>query len=268
MIGQSLREVLAYHAQAIGDPTRPLSHLVDPTYGEYRRVSKHNELRAKVWGEHVLGWEQDVFPSEANGIFWTGHPENPTGRAWHRATLAKFVDQTQGLLTIVDEAYLPFFPDEAERTMVGEVVGRENLLVLRSLSSFYAIPGLRVGYAVGSPDMVTRLRQYQDPWSVPAHAEAAALAALDDPGYRERSVRAVAEESKRLVDRLWDDPRAASRLARSGPAGFGPAACPITPSSRSPRPIGTRSGSRRRWLAEGSSSANAPTFPVWKSARS
>ena len=54
--------------------------LTDPTYAEYRRISKHNELRAKVWGEHILGWEQDVLPREAHGIFWTGHPNNPTGR--------------------------------------------------------------------------------------------------------------------------------------------------------------------------------------------
>jgi threonine-phosphate decarboxylase len=206
LIGQSLREVLAYHAQALGDPSRPLSHLVDPTYAEYRRVSKHNELRAKVWGEHVLGWEQDVLPRDANGIFWTGHPDNPTGRAWDRATLTKFVDETLGLLTVVNESSLPFFPDEAERTMVGDAGTRENLLVLRSFSNFYAIPGLRVGYAIAPPDMVTRIRQYQDPWTVAYPAEAAALAALDDVDYRQRSVTMLAEESKRLVDRLWDIP--------------------------------------------------------------
>ena len=204
LIGQSLREVLAFHAQSLGDPSRPLSHFVDPTYGEYRRVSARNELRAKVWGEHVLGWEQDVLPREANGIFWTGHPNNPTGRAWDRSTLSAFVDETLGLLTIVDEGYLPFLPDEADRTLVGSAASRDNLLVLRSFSSFYAIPGLRVGYAIAPPDMVTRLRQYQDSWTVTAPAEAAALAALDDREYVGRTVELVARESARLVDRLWE----------------------------------------------------------------
>ncbi len=68
------------------------------------------------------------------------------------------------------------------------------------------MPGLRVGYAIAPPDMVTRLRQYQDPWTVTAPAEAAALAALDDAEYRERSVDLIAEESRRLVDRLWEIP--------------------------------------------------------------
>jgi len=206
LIGQSLREVLAFHAQAIGDPNRPLAHLVDPTYAEYRRASKHNELRAKVWGEHVLGWQQDVLPRDANGLFWTGHPENPTGRAWDRSTLASFVDETQGLLSVVDETYLPYFPDEADRTMIPAVASRENLLVLRSFSSFYALPGLRVGYAVGPPDMVRRLRQFQDPWTVTAPAEAAAIAALGDSDYRSETVERTAFESRRLLEQLWGLP--------------------------------------------------------------
>ena len=184
----------------------PLSHFTDPSYGEYRRVSKHNELRAKVWGEHVLGWSQDALPREANGIFWTGHPDNPTGRAWDRATLESFVEETLGLLTIVNEVYLPFLSDEADRTMISSAASRENVLVLRSLSSFYAMPGLRVGYAIGPPDMVTRLRQFQDPWTVTAAAEAAALEAIADDEYRQRSVELIARESSRLVDRLWDIP--------------------------------------------------------------
>lgn len=206
LIGQSLREVLAYHAQALGDPSRPLSHLVDPTDGEYRRVSKQNELRAQVWGEHILGWEQEVLPRQANGIFWTGHPDNPTGRAWNPSVLTRFVDETLGLLTVVNESLLPFFSDEAERSMIPAAATRENLLVLRSFSSFYAIPNLRVGYAIAPPDMVKRIRQYQDHWSVSAIAEAAAIAALDDREYRERTRAMVPIETGRLVDRLWDIP--------------------------------------------------------------
>ena len=206
LAGQSLREVLAYHAQALGDPSRPLAHLVDPAYGEYRRASASNELRAKVWGEHVLGWAQDVFPEGAAGIFWTGHPNNPTGRAWDRDALEARVDAAVGMLTVVDEGSLPFLPDEADRSMVASAARRDNLLVLRSLTKFYGMPGLRVGYAVAPPDLVTRVRQYQDPWSVAAPAEAAALAALDDAEYRERTLDLVPAESARVLGRLWEIP--------------------------------------------------------------
>ena len=207
LIGQSLRDVLAFHAQALGDLSLPLAHLVDPSSPSYRRASSRNELRAKVWGEHVLGWSQDVFPRAAAGIFWTGHPNNPTGRAWDRETLRGLASESLGLLTVVDESSLPFFADEADRTMIPVASNRDNVLVLRSFSQFYAMPGLRVGYAIAPPDMVTRLRQFQDANTVSASAEAGAMVAIEDQGYRDRTVERVAVESPRFADRLWDIPQ-------------------------------------------------------------
>ncbi|MDR3637206.1 MAG: aminotransferase class I/II-fold pyridoxal phosphate-dependent enzyme [Isosphaeraceae bacterium] len=206
LIAQSLREVLALHALQRGDPMMPVSHLVEPTYGEYRRVSVLNELRTEAWGGHVLGWTQEGFPSNAAGVFWTGHPNNPTGRVWERKALLESIDASLGLLTVVDEAFLPFLPDEEQQSLVSAVPERENLLVLRSLTKIHALPGLRVGYAVASADMVTRLRQYQDPWTITGAAEAAALEALDDREHGDRTVRFVAEEATRVEERLWDIP--------------------------------------------------------------
>src|SRR5262249_40946907 len=77
-----------------------------------------NGLRTKIWDDHVLGWIQDVFPEDATGVFWTGHPNNPTARAWDRAHLLGLIDRSPNLLSVVDEAYLPFFPDEADGTPI------------------------------------------------------------------------------------------------------------------------------------------------------
>src|SRR5262249_6920700 len=152
LIGQSLREVLALHAYECGTPAMPVSHLVEPTYGEYRRASVLNELRTEAWAGHVLDWRQESFPQAAAGGLWTGHPDNPTGRAWDRAELLAYIDRSLGLLTVVDETFLPFVAGEAERTLVGAAATRDNVFVLRSLTHLYAMPGLRIGYAVTSPD--------------------------------------------------------------------------------------------------------------------
>jgi threonine-phosphate decarboxylase len=204
LIGQCLREVLALHARELGDPKMALSHIVEPTYGEYRRTSILNELRLESWSKHILGWEQDFLPRSAAGIFWTGHPNNPTGRAWNRDRLLKLVDDTQGLLVVVDEAFLPFLSDEQQRSVASAAANRPNLLVLRSLTKMYAMPGLRIGYAISSVDMVTRLREFQNPWTVTAPAEAAAFAALCDVAHREKSIAMVADESQRVLEHLWD----------------------------------------------------------------
>lgn len=204
LIAQSLREVLALHAREVGDGDMPLAHLIEPTYGEYRRASVLNELRTLVYRKPTMGWDLDFLPQAANGIYWTGNPISPVGRAWERATLLKKVDAAQGLLVVVDEAYLPFYADEAARTVTTAAASRTNLLALRSVTKIYAMPGIRVGYAVTSADMVSRLRQYQNPWSVDSPSEAALLAALDDDEYLERSIELIEAESAWLTDRLWD----------------------------------------------------------------
>ena len=206
LVGQAVRDGLLQSSRDAGDPDRPVSHLTEPTYGEYRRTAAQNGLRTKVWDSHTLGWDLDFMPQSAQGIVWTCSPNNPTGRAWDRGRLLDLIDRTPEGVTVVDEAYLPFLPDEAERTVVPSVVDREHLIVMRSMTKIYATPGLRVGYAVASPDMVARLRRSQQPWTVTTAAEVAALASLDDDDYLQRTIELIASESVRMTDRLWDVP--------------------------------------------------------------
>ncbi len=206
LIGQMYRESQGRPGREPVVPGVPLAHLVEPTYGEYRRTSAQNGLDSRVWGEHALGWIQDDEPEGAAGIFWTGHPNNPTGRAWDRARLLGLIDRNPSLLTVVDEAYLPFLPDEDERTLIRAAASRENLIVLRSMTKIFAFPGLRIGYAVAAPETINRLRRSQQPWSVTTAAEVAAIAALDDDEYLARTIEYIGTESTRLTDGLWDVP--------------------------------------------------------------
>jgi threonine-phosphate decarboxylase len=128
------------------------------------------------------------------------------GHAWKRERLLKGVDEAQDLLVVVDEAYISFYPDEAERTVVAEAPSRKNLLVLRSVTKIFGIPGLRVGYAVASAEMVKLLKEFQNPWSVDSPSEAALLACLKEEEYLARTVEVVKEESKSLTERIWDIP--------------------------------------------------------------
>lgn len=206
LLAQSLRESLRRRAEDLGEPKMPLSHLVEPVYAEYRRAASLNELRTEVWNRHALDWSIDFLPRSARGIYWTGNPVSPLGHVWERDRLLRLVDAARDLLVVVDEAYLSFLPDEAERTVVRAAALRTNLVTLRSVTKIFAMPGLRVGYAVASEEMVRRLRQYQNPWSVDSAAEAALLAALDDDEYLERTLDLVGAQSAWLIDRLWDIP--------------------------------------------------------------
>jgi threonine-phosphate decarboxylase len=206
MVNQCLREDLLKQARDLGDPEMPVSHLVEPTYGEYKRSAAQNNLRTKDWDATTLGWDQDFEFPGARGVVWTCHPNNPTGRAWERDRLLRLIDRKPAGVTVVDEAYLSFLPDEKARTVVPAVVGRENLIVMRSMTKIYAIPGLRIGYLVASPSMISRLKRCLQPWTVSTAAEAAAIASLDDDEYLQRTIDLIAAESARLTDRLWEIP--------------------------------------------------------------
>ncbi|WP_435010872.1 pyridoxal phosphate-dependent aminotransferase [Tundrisphaera lichenicola] len=206
LIGQMYRESLGRAGRDPAQSDIPLAHLVEPTYGEYRRTSAQNGLSTRIWGEHALGWIQDDEPEGASGIFWTGHPNNPTGRAWERSRLLGLIKRNPTLLTVVDEAYLPFLPDEDERSVIPDAAELDNLIVLRSMTKIFAFPGLRIGYAVAAPELINRLRRSQQPWSVTTAAEYAAIAALDDDEYLARTIEYIGIESARLTDRLWDIP--------------------------------------------------------------
>jgi threonine-phosphate decarboxylase len=204
LVAQSHRDVLAVRAREVGDKEMPLAHLIEPTYGEYRRASALNGLRARSYGQPTMGWGLEFLPHAANGIYWTGNPISPMGMAWDRTVLLRAVDEAQSLFVVVDEAYLPFFRDETARTVTKAATCRMNLLALRSVTKIYAMPGIRIGYAVTSSDMVSRLGRYQNPWSVDSPSEAALLAALDDDEYLPRSIALIEEESAWLTERLWE----------------------------------------------------------------
>lgn len=109
-------------------------------------------------------------PEDADLVI-VGNPTNPTG-VLHPANLLTAL-QRKGRLLVVDEAFMDAVPGEPE-SLVGEQ-GRE-LVVVRSLTKHWSIPGIRAGYVVGDGSVIRALAREQTPWSVSAPAIAAMLA--------------------------------------------------------------------------------------------
>ena len=114
----------------------------------------------------------------------------------------KRFQQVNGYL-IVDEAFVDFHPS---CSVLQDVAKSRNLIVIRSFTKFYALPGLRIGYMVGPSHVVTRIRELLPPWTVNNLALAAALAALQDSAYRRRSVAWLRRERARFMSRLRELP--------------------------------------------------------------
>jgi len=129
------------------------------------------------------------------------NPNSPTGRAVSRSSIRQLLQTAQQVKAhlIVDEAFVDFCHS---CSVLNDVAKSQKLIVIRSFTKFFAIPGLRIGYVVGPRDSVARIRGLLPPWSVNSLAQAAAKAALQDSAYRHRSVALIRRERVRFMSRL------------------------------------------------------------------
>jgi histidinol-phosphate aminotransferase len=118
-----------------------------------------------------------IAASSAAAFFLTS-PNAPTGVAFSNADLERVLASFPGVL-VVDEAYAPF----ARENALPLLARYPRLVVVRTLSKAYALAGIRVGYALGAPEVIDLLDRVRDSYNVNRLSQAAALAALQDPTY-------------------------------------------------------------------------------------
>ena len=129
------------------------------------------------------------------------NPNSPTGQACDAESVLDLarLAQRRGLWLVVDETFADYCE---ERSILPKRSLFSRVVVLRSFTKFYGLPGLRVGYAVAVPAVVERLRSRMPPWSVNAMGQVAAVAALNDAAYVGRSLSFMRNERARFIARL------------------------------------------------------------------
>lgn len=132
--------------------------IVIPAFAEYEdacRMHNHQLL--------FLDWSKLLeLPTLTSDLVFICNPNNPTGVIFEH--LVTWIAQNPQTLFIVDEAFIDFtrsFP-----TVIPLLDQQANLVIMRSLTKTYAIPGLRLGYVVSSPVIISRLKAWKQPWTV------------------------------------------------------------------------------------------------------
>ncbi|MBQ1615141.1 MAG: aminotransferase class I/II-fold pyridoxal phosphate-dependent enzyme, partial [Selenomonas sp.] len=133
-----------------------------------------------------------------------GNPNNPTGQLLSREQLERFLTFTESrqIWTVVDESFLDFLPADNMYSVRDLTCQYKHLFVVRSLTKFYAMPGLRLGFASGHAALIERLEQAKDVWNVNSLAQVAGVAALGLKEYHKRSRAFVKTEKDWLYERL------------------------------------------------------------------
>lgn len=139
--------------------------------------------------------------AESHTAVFFCNPNSPTGRvvtARSLRTLYRKIEEA-GLWMVVDEAFIDFCPSHS---LIKEISNARRLLILRSFTKFYGMPGIRLGYLVGAPETVATIRRLLPPWSVSHFAQEAGVAAVGNVRYRQRSVKFMQQERPRFMRQL------------------------------------------------------------------
>ncbi|MCW6053172.1 threonine-phosphate decarboxylase CobD [Lyngbya sp. CCAP 1446/10] len=206
------------------------TYLVTPAFGDYLRA-------LKAFGAQVLDcplnlksldWETGsglvtddlsvsngslVSPSlaipvplalDADRGLLLNNPHNPTGLLFAREAIRPYLEHLA--LVVVDEAFMDFLPPAEQESSIAKIEEFPNLVILRSLTKFYSLPGLRMGCAIAHPDILRRWQLLRDPWPVNALAAAAAAAAVRDAVFDRQTWDWLPVARRELFEGLADLP--------------------------------------------------------------
>jgi len=138
-------------------------------------------------------------------MVFLANPDNPTGTAFSRAELERFLERVPPeTFVVLDEAYFEYVRWSEYPNGLDYVQERRNMVVLRTYSKIYGLAGLRLGYGVMQPDVVDYLNRTRMPFNVSSVAQAAGVAALDD----QEHVRTTRETAWRELDYVTPQLRA------------------------------------------------------------
>lgn len=116
-------------------------------------------------------------------------PNNPTGKMVSEQEIAKIAHHNPDITVLVDEAYIDFIP--GAQSIAGQY---KNVFTLNSLTKFYSIPGLRLGFGVFPTNVAKKIQQYISPWAVNSFAALAGRACLADQGFAGTAAKLMAEK--------------------------------------------------------------------------
>ena len=174
-----------------------------PSFGEYRRTLENSSVVVIPWRlSHDEGFKYEIdeilkaLLDHACDAILLANPQNPSGVLWEAEKIQRLIEiAAQRCITVLlDEAFIDYCPVDSFTRQSTEWA---NVVVFRSLTKFFAVPGLRVAYAVSNPLITEAVSRLIAPWPITGFASDAVCAALQDRTYAEESRLANARR------RLW-----------------------------------------------------------------
>lgn len=191
-----------------------LAAIITPTFSEYEYACLAAKCETLFWPSSALedfncDWGK-FFKKHGKqiGALFLANPNNPTGKLIPKDELLRLVKTAKeyNFLLIVDEAFIEFVEDYHPYSLINEAVNASHLVVIRSLTKFYAIPGLRLGYGIGKSSLIEKLKSRQFPWNINSLAQSIGEILLDQKDYQEETCSLIKQEREILYQFFIEHP--------------------------------------------------------------
>jgi threonine-phosphate decarboxylase len=197
--------------------------LLSPSFYEYGRAARIAGAEtgfvrlSPCEGFAVPSLERLAEQLEGFDAFFLANPNNPTGTLFPQELTMALASRFPDKWFFVDEAFIQFLPDFPEASLMKRVQAFRNIVVVHSLTKFYALPGLRLGALVAHPDTIGRLCDFKEPWTVNVAAEGVARELASCGEYESALMALMATERERMLSALSSMP---AMRAAGGAANF------------------------------------------------
>ncbi len=183
--------------------------VVTPAFSEYENALEISQADCQI--DFFETREEEGFELRIEGVLsaltqgydalYLANPNALTGILAEKKDLLRILARTEQekIWFILDEAFIDFIEEESSKAAA---LTSSRLIILRSMSKFYALPGLRVGYMISNPEVIHEFARRKEPWTVNAMAQMAASASLKDSGYIVRTQKTIRLERERLIEGL------------------------------------------------------------------
>jgi threonine-phosphate decarboxylase len=204
IVGNGAIEILYNFCFAfLSKSTKVLIHV--PTFQEYETAVKLSNSKISYFKSLNLSKNIDSFISQIpkNGCVFLCNPNNPTGELLSKKELLSIIIVAKKLKTIIfiDECFIELVP-ESDESVISYIKKYDNLFILRSLTKSFGLPGLRIGYACGSQQIIKILQNIKIPWSVNSLAQDAANVVIKNKSHLKKSNIIIKKELKYLEDNI------------------------------------------------------------------
>jgi threonine-phosphate decarboxylase len=199
-VGNGAAELLSLIAERYRGKTAVIVH---PTFSEYETTLKAKNVEIV----RVLSAEESGFKLPMNeiqkamenaSVLYLCTPNNPTGILPERKELIKLIRHGAKVNCeiVLDEAFIDFIDESL--SFISEIKEFPHVIIVRSMTKMYAIPGIRLGYVVANPTIISEIKAHAPHWNVNGIAAEVGALCLEEAEYREKSIQQSDEQRRKL----------------------------------------------------------------------